>query len=150
MRGYKGFEEFISSRGGIVTRKELLAAGWTPDDLRIAYGNYLRPTRIRRGWYCSREVPLEVRGAWAHGGPLACISALQWYGIVPTDVSDSAIHICVPRHTKRRNVESHSPRPVVVHWHDLPAGGRNRWAVPPEVALEQARWCRAAAARTTT
>ncbi len=104
MRGYGGFEEFISSRGGIVTRKELLAAGWTPDGLRIAYGNYQRPTRLRRGWYCSREVPPEIRDAWAHGGPLACISALRWYGLVPTDMSDPAIHICVPRHTKRRNV----------------------------------------------
>lgn len=142
MRGFHGFEEFISSRGGIVTRKELLAAGWTPDELRIAYGNYRRPTRLRRGWYCSSEVPPEVRAAWEHGGPLACVSALRWYGLLPDDPGDTTLHVCLPRHAQRRAVEAYVPRTVVVHWLDAPDAGGNRWAVSPEVALEQARWCR--------
>jgi len=161
MRGYGGFEEFIRSQGGIVARHELLAAGWTADELRIAYGNYGRPTRLRRGWYCSSEVPAVVRHAWKHGGPLACVSALQWHGVLPGageltggretagagesggPGDSSTLHICLPRHTHRRRVEVAAPLHVVRHWHDSSLRLGNRWAVPIEVALEQQRWCTA-------
>ena len=149
MRGYGGFEEFIRSRGGIVARYELLAAGWTADELRIAYGNYDRPTRLRRGWYCSSDVPEVVRHAWKHGGPLACVSALKWHGVLPgtegisEPAHNSALHICLPRHTHCRRVEINAPLRVIRHWHDACLREGNRWAVPIEVALEQQRWCTA-------
>lgn len=146
MRGYGGFDEFISEQGGIVSRRELLLAGWTPDELRIAQGLYGRPTRLRRGWYCSAEVPADVRDAWSHGGPLACVSALRWYGVIPYDNDDRAIHLHLPRHAHRRRVEARTPRPVVAHWHDLAHTKQSRWAVPVEIAVEQARHCAAARA----
>lgn len=146
MRWYSGFEEYISAQGGIVSRRELLDAGWTPDELRIAYGTYGRLTRLRRGWYCSAEVPAKVREAWRHGGPLACVSALQWYGVLPPGGDDVTVHICLPRHAHRRRVETHAPRGVVRHWHELAAAREFRWAVPLEVASEQARHCPAVCA----
>ncbi len=144
MRWYSGFDEFISAHGGIVSRRELLDAGWTADTLRMAYGIYRRPTRLRRGWYCSPEVPADVREAWSHGGPLACVSALRWYGVIPSVDDDTALHVCLPRHTHRRRIEARSPRTVVLHWHDLAGAPEFRWAVPLEVAIEQARHCAAA------
>ena len=144
MRGYGGFEEFIRARGGIVSRAELLAAGWTADELRIAYGLYGQPTRLRRGWYCSSDVPDEVREAWVHGGPLACVSALRWHGLLPPGDPDEAMHVCLPSHGKTRQVRSSSTRPVVRHWHDAAVAPGNRWAVPLSIALEQARHCREA------
>ncbi len=144
VRGFHGFEEFIRSHGGIVTRRELLGAGWTPDELRIAQGNFRRPTRLRRGWYCSSDVPSEVREAWAHGGPLACISALRWYGVIDPGPPQSTLHVCLPRHAKQRRVEAYDPRDVVRHWHGSAHRIESRWAVSLEVAHEQARWCRMA------
>lgn len=151
MRGFTGFEEFIRSQGGIVSRRELLAAGWTADELRIARGCYRRPLRLRRGWYHSSDVPDIVRRAWAHGGPLACVSALRWYasiGTVDGEASQGAysaigdtLHVCLPRHAKRRRVEAHPVSPLVIHCHDAANDRRSRWAVPLAVALEQARWC---------
>ena len=143
MRWYSGFEEYISAQGGIVSRRELLDAGWTPDELRIAYGNYRRPTRLRRGWYCSADVPAEVREAWRLGGALACVSALRWYGVLPSIGDAAAVHICLPRHTHRRRVEAHTHGGVVRHWHALADTRDFRWAVPIAVALEQARHCSA-------
>lgn len=141
MRGFGGFEEFIRGAGGIISRRELLAAGWTADELRIAYGVYGRPTRLRRGWYCSSEVPLDVREAWAHGGPLACVSALRWYSGMPVQPADAALHVCLPRHAQSRRVESTTPRAVVRHWRDAGDHHANRWAVPLEIAREQALRC---------
>lgn len=144
--GFGGFEEFISERSGIVSRSELLHAGWTPDELRIAFGlGNLR--RLRRGWYRSSDVPPEVVRAWQHGGPLACVSALRWYGVTPLEVSevdDGVLHICLPRHTHRRRIECPDPGPVVVHWDDAGESPRALWAVPPDVAFAQARHCTAA------
>ena len=71
-RGFGGFEQFISGQGGIVTRGELLDAGWSADELRLVRDMPSQPTRLRRGWYSSREVDETVRNAWAHGGALAC------------------------------------------------------------------------------
>jgi hypothetical protein len=146
MRGFGGFEEFIRSRGGIVSRDELLDAGWTADELRIAYSFYRRPQRLRRGWYCSSDVPPEVRTAWAHGGPLACLSALRWHGILTHAAQGGdTLHVCVPRHAKRRRIEAHPARPTIVHWHDSALLREYRWAVPLDVAIQQARRCHHAA-----
>ena len=149
MRGFGGFEEFIRERGGIVSRRELLSAGWTADELRIAQGNHGRPMRLRRGWYCSSDVPAVVREAWQHGGPLACVSALRWYGVAPSAQGDDEVHICMPRHAKRRAVVSRVPKTVVRHWYGTDAQQSSRWAVPLEVAMAQARRCPQAWAAAT-
>lgn len=138
------FETFLTSRGGIASRRELLEAGWTADDLRLARGMYGRPERLRHGWYCSRELPPIIRRAWAHGGPLACVSALEWYGAITREREPGgleALHVCVPRHTRGRTVEAREPLPVVVHWHGAAQDPLSRWAVPLDVARSQARFC---------
>lgn len=142
--GFLGFDEYIRNQGGIVSRRELLAAGWTADELRIAYGlGTLR--RLRRGWYRSSDVPDEVVRAWRHGGPLACISALRWYGVTTPEhpgTDDGVLHICLPPHAHRRAVHQlAAPSPVIVHWHDSGERPRAQWAVPPQVAFTQARHC---------
>lgn len=153
--GFSGFEEFIRQQGGIVTRAELLDAGWTPDELRIATGSFRRPTRLRHGWYCSTDVPDAVRRAWACGGPLACWSALEWYAdhggeVARTAIgarpsagfdSPSVIHISVEPHGHARKIEL-EPAPAIVRHRLVTAdGARARWAVPLDVALQQTRYC---------
>lgn len=139
-----GFDEFIDSRGGIVSRRELLAAGWTADDLRLSYGYWRRPQRLRRGWYCSENVPELVKEAWRHGGPLACVSALAWHdaaalGTVP--ILNRPLHVCLPRHAHQRRNEAHESTSAILHWHAAAQDPLARWAVPREVARAQARFC---------
>lgn len=153
--GFSGFEEFISQQGGIVTRAELLDAGWTADELRIATGWFRRPTRLRHGWYCSTDVPDAVRRAWACGGPLACWSALEWYADHGSDraraaigrraragsASPSTIHISIEPDGHARQVELDSSPLIVRHrliTADYPGA---RWAAPLDVALRQTRYC---------
>lgn len=138
--GFDGFNEFMRARGGIVRRSDFLVAGWTADELRIAYGFYGRPERLRRGWYCVPELPDDVRRAWKAGGPLACVSAIQWH----TGASVAGpLHISMRRQTHRRRDERHSrsERQPVIHWDDLPPDSDNAWAVPLNLAREQARHC---------
>ena len=142
--GFDGFDAFIRHRGGIVRRSELLAAGWTPDELRIAFGLWGRPERVRRGWYCVPELPDEIRRAWAAGGPLACISAVRWHQGEPLG---ELLHIAMHdhRHTRRREREARRAS-VVVHWHDPADAPDNAWALPLGVALHQASRCAGALA----
>ncbi|WAB84227.1 hypothetical protein OVN20_01235 [Microcella daejeonensis] len=163
--GFGGFEEFIRGQGGIVSRAELLDAGWTADELRIARGCYGRPTRLRRGWYCSSDVPAVVRRSWAHGGPLACWSALEWHASAGHDVArgllerrsrhsryssaasrdlsggPDPLHICLPPHAQARRCEAVDPSPIVRHWHPVAEVRSARWAVPIDVAIGQALRC---------
>lgn len=153
--GFNGFEEFIRQQGGIVTRAELLDAGWTADELRIATGSFRRPTRLRHGWYCSTDVPDAVRRAWACGGPLACWSALEWYAdhgsgraraaieARPRGHPDvlSMIHIAVEPSGHARKVELDPPPLVVRHGLVSADSLRARWAVPLKAALQQTRYC---------
>ena len=69
-------EPAIRRHGGIASRAELLAAGWTPTDLWLAdrFGDL---DRIRRGWYASSELPDDARAAWRAGGPLAALRPSQ-------------------------------------------------------------------------
>ncbi len=153
--GFGGFDEFIRQEGGIVTRAELLDAGWTPDELWIATGSLRRPTRLRHGWYCSSDVPDAVRRAWACGGPLACWSALEWYAdhgsvraraalgarSLASDASPSTIHITVEPHGHARTVELDPAPPIIRHSLSTADSPRARWAAPLDVAVGQTRYC---------
>lgn len=122
MRGFSGFDEFISSRGGIASRRELLEAGWTPDELWFGrwYGNL---DRVRHGWYGSRDLPPLARAAWSVGGPLACVSALVHHGAIAPDdprVDPATIHVTLRTHAKRPTTlgPSATRLTVVYHWGD--------------------------------
>jgi hypothetical protein len=145
MRGYSGFDRFISARGGIVTRRELLDAGWTPDEVYFGreYGN-LR--RIRHGWYAASDLPPLVRLGWAAGGPLACVSALLHHGVLAPVASENAqrsIHIALPSHGNRLRTRTGVTDGVIVvtHWGD--EGRREALAPVP-------RWREADPALATT
>ena len=149
--GFDGFDAFIRHRGGIVRRSDLLQAGWTDDELRIAYGYWGRPERLRHGWYCVPELPDDVRRAWKAGGPLACISAIRWYAGEPIG---EPIHIAMHdhRHPRQRRPQAGTTTPVtwakpeapIIHWHNADHAAENAWAVPPELAHRQAATCAAA------
>ncbi|RZT60787.1 hypothetical protein EV140_1308 [Microcella alkaliphila] len=149
--GFDGFDAFIRHRGGIVRRSDLLQAGWTDDELRIAYGYWGRPERLRHGWYCVPELPDDVRRAWKAGGPLACISAIRWYAGEPIG---EPIHIAMHdhRHPRQRRPQAGTTTPVpstepeapIIHWHNADDAAENSWAVPLELAHRQAATCAAA------
>lgn len=140
--GFTGFDAFIRYRGGIVRRADLLRAGWSADELRIAYGMWGRPERLRRGWYCVPELPEDIRRAWAAGGPLACICAVRWYAGEPVG---ETLHIAMHDHRHlRHKARQHSGRTPIVHWHHPEDAPDNAWAVPLELALRQVDACPAA------
>lgn len=165
MRGYDGFDTFMRARGGIVTRAELLDAGWLPDE--IYFGTRYGALRsIRHGWYVASDLDPLVRLGWAAGGPLACVSALVHHGVLDAGDSRAArrsIHIALPAHGNRlRSMpELIDGTTVVVHWGDegrrrrLPPITRRaerdprsattvRHAVSIELALRQLARCTAA------
>lgn len=137
MRGFHSFDEYISEHGGVLSRSELLDAGWSADEVRLGV-QYGRLHRLCRGWYGARDLPAAVRGAWAHGGPLACVSALRFHGLIDADVGpDHHQHVCRPARAHRlRHAE-----PAIIHWSDEAYRSGTRWSVAIETALHQAARC---------
>lgn len=140
--GFRRFELVLRQLGGIASRRELLDA--TDGDetgfwFALRYG-YI--DRVRSGWYAAATVPLEARVAWAAGGPLACVSALAYYGMLDESAlpADAPLHIALPRGGHRFP----TVRAVIAHWGDRDHGSGTRLAVSPETALRQARWCASA------
>lgn len=154
MAGFSGFDPVIRRYGGIASRRELLAAGWSETDFWFAlyYGNL---DRIRQGWYASSDLADDARAAWRAGGPLACVSALIHHGMLDVSAmpdassmpdasattNESALHICLPHDG---HVPKGAPAEVVVHWSTADHVSGTRRAVSPQVALRQARVCRRA------
>lgn len=152
MRGFQ-FDSYISDHGGVMSRAELLAAGWSADDVRLGV-HYGMLRRLCRGWYGSSDLPAMVRAAWRHGGPLACVSALEFLGAIdpiaidppgasPRDsaplgrTAATALHICRPARAHRLRYTGE----VTIHWSDDAVASGTRWCVSREVALDQARRC---------
>jgi hypothetical protein len=149
MRGFSGFDAWISGQGGVVSRRELLEAGWTADELRFGI-EYGRLVRLRRGWYSSHDLPAPVRSSWALGGPLACVSALVHHGAIPGDdprVDSATVHVSLPAHAKRPRTIGPAgvALSVVHHWWGIQRGPGDRHAVPVETALLQLDRCLTAA-----
>ena len=139
MAGFSGFDQVIRRFGGIASRRELLAAGWSETDFWFAL-YYRNLDRIRQGWYASSELPDDARAAWRAGGPLACVSALRHYGMLDTSATpdEAALHICLPRGGHR---PKGVPADVIVHWSTADRFSGTRQAVSVGVALRQARAC---------
>lgn len=97
----------VTVRGGVVSRRELLANGATPAaiDAAVRAG---RLTRIRRGWYAGEAADSQVVRAVAAGGALGCASALRFHGVWIREVR--GIHVAFGR-------SSHGdPAGVIAHW----------------------------------
>lgn len=136
MRGFKTFDAHISHCGGILSRAELLAAGWTADEVRIGV-QYRWLHRLCRGWYGSSDLPRAVRDAWAHGGPLACVSALEFLGLIDSLDAADAPHVCRPSRGHRLRRASSA----TIHWSDTAFTSGDRWCVSRDAALGQAATC---------
>jgi len=136
MHLFRTFDGYISHAGGIVSRSELLTAGWTADEIRLGV-QYRRLHRLCRGWYGSSDLPAAVRAAWTHGGPLACVSALEFHGVIdPLDPPERP-HVCRPTRGHRLRHAG----PATIHWSDDALASGTRWCVSVESALDQATRC---------
>ncbi|MFN4001698.1 hypothetical protein [Microcella sp.] len=137
MRGFHSFDEYISHQGGVMSRSELLDAGWSADEVRLGV-RYGTLHRLCRGWYGARDLPAAVTSAWAHGGPLACVSALHFLDII--DANAAALeqpHVCRPARAHRLRYATMA----TIHWSDEAYRSGTRWSVAPETALQQAARC---------
>lgn len=121
--------------GGIAKTSELLALGYSRRTIEAAVG-YRRLIRVRKGWYAERDLPPEVIAACRIGGRLACVSALAYHGVFPTQ--HGALHIEVPANASRLRLPE---REVVLHWTAFAAEG-TRLAVAVGAALAQSARCR--------
>ncbi|MBA4248895.1 MAG: hypothetical protein C0444_11490 [Microbacterium sp.] len=142
MVGFSGFDRVLRRYGGIASRRELLAAGWTDTEFWFAL-RYRNLDRIRQGWYAASDLPTDARAAWRAGGPLACVSALRRYGLLPpgedaAGVARETLHICLPAGGR---VGRDAPEGLVVHWSTADRYSGTRQAVSPAVALRQACAC---------
>lgn len=86
----------LSIRGGIGRGRGVLRAGASRDDLRraVARGAIVR---VRTGVYCLPHLLAEQQTAAAHGGEVACASALRRIGVWLLD-DDARMHVWVGPH----------------------------------------------------
>jgi 4-hydroxy-tetrahydrodipicolinate synthase len=129
-------EQAIRRLGGVARASELLAADIDPEILRLAV-TYRRVARLRKGWYAVHDLDPRLREAIQLGGTLACLSALEHYGV---SAGDGRLHVAM-RSDGRRELPDH----VVVHVTRVPLD-RRRPAVPLAEAQEQAARCKTARA----
>lgn len=135
VRHFARLQDFIESVGGIANRPEILAAGFTPDRIRFAV-QFGTVQRLCRGWYGSRRLPRVIRDAWRSGGPLACVSALEFMGLIET-VPDEPLHVC--RRTRGHRLRNANT--AVIHWSDEALRSGSRFTVSAATAAEQALTC---------
>lgn len=88
--------DFLAEREGIARGRSLLRAGASRDDLRraVACGAVERP---RTGVYCTPRLASVQRTAAAHGGEVACASALRRRGVWVLD-HEERLHVWVGPH----------------------------------------------------
>jgi hypothetical protein len=126
----------FARHNGLVRTRELIAIGENDELIRIAR-NYGRILHVRQGWWALPGTPEVLVRAWRAGGRLACVSALAFHGVLP-DLGDP-LHVEVGAASKGARTPD-----VVVHW-STDQSDDDRRAVSVEVAVRQARRCRAAA-----
>lgn len=135
--------ELIQRRGGIASTKTLIAAGATRSALRRAVqGECVE--RVREGLYAAPLVDANVRAAAAHGGALACVSALRSHGVWVLD--DERLHVWLGTRGRHHEVASRASaqlarkgRCACVRHHDAGRAGFGIVSLPQ--ALVQAARC---------
>lgn len=142
VRLFSRVSDFLDAVGGIASRTEIVAAGFTLDGIRFAV-QFGTVQRLCRGWYGTRDLPHTVRNAWRSGGPLACVSALEFAGLIDTKPGGPP-HVCRrTRGHRLRHADS-----AIIHWSDEALRSGSRFAVAPAAAAAQAALCPAARSRT--
>lgn len=138
MRGFSGFDDEIRALGGIASRRELLRAGWTADELWFGqYYGHLR--RLRRGWYGASDLAPAPAEAWRRGGPLACVSALYFLNERPGAADSGPLHVGLNRNGHLYG--DPAGRLAVAHWSTPDAASGTRQCVSLDTAIRQARRC---------
>jgi hypothetical protein len=138
---------------------ELIQAGY-PTDFVLLNAQHGKIIRVRKGWYANTDVDAAAIRAWRVGGPLACVSALEYHGLGPIDPAHLHVHINATASRlrtaadHRKRLAEHPDEAVVIHWASereadgggaggrVTAGGGNRIAVSLDHAFAQARTCR--------
>ena len=101
--------EWVTARGGIVHRQQILDAGIPASRLRatITRGEV---DRVRRYWVTTKNAPAALVGAAQASGRLACVSAASVRGWWIPEGVDSSLHVAV-------KPDGHAPPAhVVTHW----------------------------------
>jgi very-short-patch-repair endonuclease len=107
--------EWVTARGGIVHRGDLLDAGFSARRLRECVNRGLLH-RVRRYWLRTRAAPAELVEAAAHKARLACVSAARHRRWWMPESAGSGIHLHVQPHAAaptREDVTCHWSRPLV-------------------------------------
>lgn len=159
----------LAQTGGIISTRELRSL----DVDQVALEVLLRRgalQAVRQGWYCTPATPAVVRLAWRFGGPLACVSAVQFLddiaglerdaetnrGPMPVFGVNEPLHVCLrsdavsppsPALLARR-WRVPEPREPIIHWSTRDYVSGDRRAVSRDVALRQATHCRTITAAT--
>ncbi|KQX05694.1 MULTISPECIES: endonuclease domain-containing protein [unclassified Leifsonia] len=115
-------DEYISAVGGIVHRRQVMAARYSRPAVAAALASGT-VTRIRRDWLAVASCHPFIVRAVAIGGTLSCISAAVVRELWVVD--DGALHVVVPRHSGHVDTEDHpwireGLRPVTRHWTSSP------------------------------
>ena len=145
----------IDQLGGIATRRQLLARGFTGSQLTAAVrAGVIR--RVRQGHYALPDADVERLAAVRLGGRLGCLSATKSFGLWAG--SEECVHVTLPANASRlrtnvplrhRDVAvaltpDRFRLPVVLHWRDIPVGRRvagSAWRVDLVTALADVASC---------
>jgi hypothetical protein len=150
----KSLETVIRSHGGIARMSELIQAGYPPDFVLLSAQHH-HIIRVRKGWYANTDVDPAAIRAWRVGGPLACVSALEYHGLGQIDPAHLHVHVSATASRlrtaadHRKRLAEHPDEKIVIHWSNEPPTGDgksdgkvNRIAVSLDQAFAQARACR--------
>ena len=150
----RAVRDFLDQHGGIASTSELRSLDVDPTTLEL-YRDYGALQAVRQGWHCLPSVPEVVRLAWRFGGPLACVSALEFHGHRLMGESTAAelvaqpLHVCLPSNAARvpnpellaRRWGIAEPLQPVIHWSTSDHRSGDRRAASPAVAVRQADRC---------
>ena len=90
----------FAESGGVITRQQLLYAGYRSSDIRRAI-DAGQLTILRRGWYASVTAEPDVVNAVRAGGALTCVTALARRGVW-TPPGSGRVHVRMSRHVDPR------------------------------------------------
>ncbi|MFJ4037558.1 DUF559 domain-containing protein [Microbacterium sp. NPDC090007] len=101
--------EWVTARGGIVHRQQILDAGIPPGRLRAAITRG-EVDRVKRYWVATTTAPTALVSAARASGRLACISAATLRGWWIPEGVGASLHVVVKR-------DGHAPpADIVTHW----------------------------------